>query len=333
MLKFLFPVMYDAHEHQWTRIGVDCVGCSLCGVVHVCGLRDNIVPCSLELQEDSSMVCTLTGIVIKTTTLYDGQTSVAEYQTDSIHAIFSHSVAQPRKSIDMAQKTENIYKITAAVVELLFFSAQARNARHFELVRYNRKIKKSFADHMSKSRTCFRQSNVLDAVEACMRVMRSFRKPVLQEHIPPKRHFECVQRAVVILLSKLNVPRPYLFTENSEKVKNLIVSMLYVCRDGISYENRVYLPKVPLLARILPLELALSKCFDTQPKIVTDGENIIKMCIKNTHFHAALEFTTSACEFEHTGTCSCPETNQNSMPRCCEQSPVGHCMPPKDSLG
>jgi len=310
MLKFIFPVMYQAHTHKWLRICSDCVGCEHCGVVHVCGIKDNIVPCNLQLQEDSSMVCTYTGIVVKNTTLYDGQTSIAEYQTDCIQRVFAHPTLPPKKCVDVAQKVDTIYKITSVVIDLLFFSAQARSARQFELLRYNRKIKKSFADYTTRSKTCFKACNVLDAIEASMLAMRSFRKPVACEHIPPKRHFECVQRAIVILLSRLNLPRPYLITENSDKIKNLIVSMLYICRDGISYNNKMYLPKIPLLSHILPLELSLAKCFDTQPKIVTDGENTIKMCIKNTQFRVPLDFPIHSCKFATTRICTCPDNEQ-----------------------
>ena len=310
-LTFLLPVMYKAHTHDWMSISMDCVGCRLCGVVHICGIRDNIVPCSLQLQEDSSMVCTYTGIVVKTTTLYDGQTSVAEYQADHLHPLCAHSILPAKKCMSMAHKIDIVTRITSDVIDQLFFSEQARSARDFEMQRYNRKIKKSFADYLSKSRVCFAQANLLDALEASMRAMSSFRKPVQEDNIPPRAHFVQVQRAIVILLSRLKVPRPYVFTENSDKIKNLVVSMIYVARDGICFKGQVYLPKFPVLASILPLELALSKCFETQPKIVTDGENIVKMCIKNTNFCTPLEFPTHICAFETTGHCTCAQGEEH----------------------
>jgi hypothetical protein len=88
---------------------------------------------------------------------------------------------------------------------------------------------------------------------------------------------------------------------------------MYVSRDGIRFNGQVYLPKTPVLAAILPLELALSKCFETQPKIVTDGENIVKMCIRNTFFSSPLEFHPHCCAFETTGECTCLNSDQHYL--------------------
>jgi len=305
-LTFIFPPMYRAHEHKWHRISGDCVGCMLCGVVHICGVKNNIVPCNVELQDDSSMVCMYTGIVVKTTTLYDAQTSIAEYNADHMQMSLSCNTRLCKKRVDVTQKNEILHKITSDVIDLLFFSKQAEAARQFELTRYNRKIKKSFADFMSKSKNDFMHNNILNAVEHSMFAMRTFRKPVLTEEIPPKQHFTSIQNAIIMLLSQLQVPRPYVISEKNEKIKNLVTSLVYVCSDGISCADIVYLPKMPILKRILPLELVLTKCFNIQPKIVTDGENIIKMCIKNTRVPLQLQFASPTCFFETNHQCSCP---------------------------
>jgi hypothetical protein len=86
----------------------------------------------------------------------------------------------------------------------------------------------------------------------------------------------------VSLLSTIQLPRQFIFNEQNEKMKNLVISLVYISSDGISYDGHTYMPKISGLKQILPLELVLSKCFGIQPKIVTDGENIIKMSIKTT---------------------------------------------------
>jgi len=78
-LTFMFPPMFRGHEHNWCSISSDSVGCTTCGVVHVCGDSVNIIPCNVELQDDSSIVCTYTGIVVKTSSLFDPETSIGEY--------------------------------------------------------------------------------------------------------------------------------------------------------------------------------------------------------------------------------------------------------------
>ena len=78
-LTFLFPPMYSGHTHVWKSINSECVGCIACGVVHLCSSPSNIVPCAVEQQDDTSLVCTYTGIVVNNSSFFDPETSIADY--------------------------------------------------------------------------------------------------------------------------------------------------------------------------------------------------------------------------------------------------------------
>lgn len=189
---------------------------------------------------------------------------------------------------------------------MLFFSTEAYNARQIELVRYNRKVLQIFTAYSVRSKNSFRQSNILSGIELCMNGVATYRKPVEEDEIPPLRHFDQLQRVLILLLSHIELPRQYIFNEQNERLKNLIISLVYISSDGISYNGRIFLPKVLGLKRILPLELVLSKCFGIQPKIVTDGENVIKMSIKqNTKKLQKYQYTPT-CAFASTLICTCP---------------------------
>jgi len=319
-MTFMFPPMYRGHTHVWHRITSECVGCVGCGVVHQCSSTANIVPCAVEQQDDTSRVCTYTGIVLNSTTFFDPETSIADYNGGHLqHHTNTPQHMRANRKVSLANRIEVLDNIVSKVIELLFFSNQARIARETELVRFNRKICSVFTAHVARSKNSFQPCNIADGIGHCMAGIAAYRHPVHEHDIPPHRHFKHMQRVIVSLLSRIQLPRQYIFTEQNEKMKNLVISLVYISSDGISYDGHVYLPKFPGLKKILPLELVLAKCFGIQPKIVTDGENVIKMSIKNTEkkhldLHHPANDPARACLFASTSVCTC--TNIASGPLC-----------------
>jgi len=357
-LTFLFPPMYRGHTHVWKSINSECVGCIACGVVHLCSSPSNIVPCAVEQQDDTSLVCTYTGIVVNNSSFFDPETSIADYNA-GYFTMQMDTHTHTHKNPSLQHKIEVLDNITATVIHLLFFSKQARFARDTEKIRFNRKIASVFTAHVSRSKNSFAQCNIVSGMEACIFSVASYRRPVDDADIPPLRHFRKLQRVIVSLLSCMELPRQFIFNEQNEKMKNLVISLVYISSDGISYDGHVYLPKFAGLKQILPLELVLSKCFGIQPKIVTDGENIIKMSIKNakqntlhsydvkentfaaqshsaacvdkkhctTHITRLASDIATGCNFATTKICTCkesPDTNDE-----CILSPVLVSQPAK----
>ena len=333
----MFPPMYKGHEHVWSTINSECVGCTKCGVVHLCSSPCNIVPCAVEQQDDTSLVCTYTGIVVSSTSFFDPETSICDYNAGYFQMhVDTRAHTHVHKTPSLQHKIEILEAITSSVVHLLFFSKQAHLARETERVRFNRKLTSIFTAHVSRSKNSFAQCNIVSGIEACIFGISSYRRPVDFHDIPPLRHFQRLRRVIVTLLSQIELPRQFIFSEQNEKMKNLIISLMYISSDGISYDGKEYLPKFDGLKSILPLELVLSKCFGIQPKIVTDGENVIKMSITNsTNCESPLHDTdktqrraaglakpnnhhpsypahsnldkNSACDFANTKVCTCCE--------------------------
>ena len=312
--------MYRGHTHVWSTITSECVGCTACGVVHVCSSSTNIVPCAIEQQDDSSCVCTYTGIVVSSTSFFDPEASIAEYNAGHFHVhVDQHQHSRPNRTPSLMQKIEVLDRMMSSIVDLLFFSKQAQHARETERLRFNRKIASVFTAHVSRSRNSFAPCSIIDGIETCIESVSSYRRPIQHDDIPPVRHFTQLKRIIVELLSRIELPRQYIFTEQNEKMRNLIISLVYISSDGISFDGHVYLPKFPGLKKILPLELVLFRCFGIQPKIVTDGENVIKMSIKdpkNSHFDAHNMRTNGdtadpsrVCNFATTNICTCTETS------------------------
>jgi hypothetical protein len=276
----------------------------------------------MEQQDDSSLVCTYTGIVVNRTSFYDPESSIADYNAGyfQMHVDTHPQMHTPRQP-SLQQKIEVLDTITANMIHLLFYSANARHARDTERVRFNRKLSSVFTAHVSRTKNSFAQCNIVNGIEACISSVDSYRRPVDAQDLPPPRHLLGLQRVIVSLLSRVELPRQFIYSEHNEKMKNLVISLLFISSDGISFNGNVYLPKFPGLKMILPLELVLSKCFGIQPKIVTDGENVIKMSIKSakkqnlcTYDGARSSLLRSAaeCAFATTHICTCRATAETS---------------------
>ena len=57
---------------------------------------------------------------------------------------------------------------------------------------------------------------------------------------------------------------------NQAKTKVLIVSLLYLMRNGIQKNGNVVLPKLPVLNTALPLEIFLQQAFEIPTKCITE---------------------------------------------------------------
>ena len=277
-LRFLLPAMYDGHEHVWESLDAGCVGCSLCGVVHVCHEKNNVIPCCAERQDDSSVVCLLTGIVLSTTMFFESEISIADFKTDSYT-----SMGKVGKKIKVAVEISQqvISQTVHNIIHLLLFSEKAQTSREIEEKRYRKKIAGAFSKHAARKRYQFSQYNILEGIEYSMSVVSKYRKIDTKKKKLSAATTQEIAANIIQFVSRLTLPKPYILSHHTEKFNNLVTSILYICSDGIVCDGVTYLQKFAVLKKMLPLELTLLTCFKIQPKVVTDGENVIKMCIND----------------------------------------------------
>jgi len=260
------------------------------------------------------------GIVVNSTSFFDPEASIAEYNAGHFHVhVDLHHHSRPNRNPSLMQQIEVLDRMMSTIVDLLFFSEQAQQARETERLRFNRKIASVFTAHVSRLKNSFAPCSIIDGIETCIESVKSCHRPIQPDDIPPVQHFMRLKRIIVELLSRIELPRHYIFTEQNEKMRNLNISLVYISSDGISFDGHVYLPKFPGLKKMLPPELVLFRCFGIQPKIVTDGENVIRMSIKdskNFHFDAHnmrtngnMTDASRICNFATTNICTCTETS------------------------
>jgi len=320
--SFLLPPLYAGHQHAWEYIDADCVGCALCGVVHQCGNAHNVVPCCTEQQADSSTVCTLTGIVLSTCSLFDVNIASTAYNNsrgvggcDAAGARGCAPAPHVRRPPAMADEVEYMWRMCTEAATLLLWSDKAQKAREMEAQSYTRKVSLAFARHVKRSRQCFETIKIIDALQYAMHAVRGTRTPPLPDATPPMRHLQPVMREMVELVMRLTLPRPYDFKINNEKMINFVVALFYIAIDGILVDGHVFLSPCEGLRAALPMQLLLWPVFGLQPKLITEGENVAKMCIKSLtaveiaqHRGVVAQHRTPPCPFvDDASQCPCPE--------------------------
>lgn len=311
--SFLLPPLYASHDHVWEHIDVECVGCAICGVVHICGHPNNIIPCRKEQQTDSSIVCTLTGVVLLQNSLFDSNVTYSDFAKNRGASRGGPHVNHAR--IVLTDEVEHMWKLCVDVGNLLMTSKRACMARETEHKSYVRKVSTCFARHLKRNRNAYEEYNLVDALESTMNCVKNTRLPPDIITYPPIQHFAPMIREIVELVMCLELPKPYQPKTNNEKMLNLVIALYYIAIDGITANKHVFLTQCLHLKPILPLQLLLWPIFKLQPKIITEGENVVKMCIKNltpsqirNHGMVSVCLKKTYCLFkDFTHQCTCPE--------------------------
>lgn len=279
---FLFPPAYPSHKHQWTKIDLDIVGCVRCGIVHVCEEAKNIVPCCLEILDDSSVVCALTGVVKKTSSFYDAGISTRDYRINSINPTDSDVRGEKKQEKTKMEKLEIVRLHTENILKLLLYSDAAKESRRRENMRVCKKVQIAFAskyNEMVSTRARGTSICIIDAFQNAVQTFSQFDRHNLDELIPPFEHWESLVSHICLVLTYMDLPRQFSIGAKNENLKNLILSFIYMTKVGLTVQNTVFIPKIEIMQKILPLEVHMYSCFNLASKSITEGENTLKRCI------------------------------------------------------
>ena len=276
--RFLFPPLYGMHTHAWDHIDTGVTGCRFCGVVHICSVGDNnIVHCLQETQDDTSIVCVYTGIVLCMTSLVYENISIQDYKAGN--TMSQHNPAQV--SVSLTDKTEIITNLVHRAIHKLMYSSDAGAARQAETTRIHKKIESSFLTAVNSDSYHFIHNDIISCIESSLYAISEYRPVPTVELIPPKTHWDSLVNNIVTLLIWMELSRPYNITANNDRMFNLIISLIYMSAHGIESNHVVFLQKHPILSSILPLELMMRQYLHLNSKLVTDGENVVKRCIND----------------------------------------------------
>lgn len=279
--NFLFPPAYIGHTHQWEKLDIDTVGCKLCGIVHCCSFKTNIVDCHREIQDDSSVVCTITGIVLNTHSFFDEQISIENFRHDSLNVENNTAHVEKRMKLrhghsDFMEVTRNMAK---NIINRLMYSTEAENSQMHERMRVKRKVQAAFTKYITSKKDSCDSFSIVDALAVCFTAYNAHSRDHDREK-PPISKWNRIIEHICFVLYNINLPKSFRACEKNINFFNLIVTYFYLAKNGLVVDDIVYIPKYESLRDFLPLEVLLWTSFKIQSKIITDGENQLKNCIR-----------------------------------------------------
>ena len=182
-----------------------------------------------------------------------------------------------------AARCEAIRQMVESTVRELLASDKTRQCLEQERSRNDAKEVSVFARllrELAHDRRALRP-NMVTLVGQVAFLCRKNRAPMMLQDCPDANALvdHCTD-AITGLLLMHGGPRVARQMQNSLRYRDFVASLLYLCRVGVSFQGRQVLPRIDVLHRLLPLQVLLPTVFHIRSKAITEGENLIKLDLK-----------------------------------------------------
>ncbi len=109
---------------------------------------------------------------------------------------------------------------------------------------------------------------------------RKLRRPLtLQPEQLAKLIDVCTDSITHLMLKYSNAHTMKLLNSETRR-REFACSMLYLMRNGVDCRGECILPRIDMMAAILPLESQLQESFKIRSKSITEGENLLKIEVR-----------------------------------------------------
>lgn len=275
---FVFPPNIRCHDciPHFESFDSDMAGCRLCGALHQCSVHT----CKL-LSSDDAHVCSITGLCLHTRIIQEWQPGVGHLEVDPSNSV-SKLIHGPqdiqRWKTSVSKPMENMTTSIYFRLLPLLDSAAARSCLAQDHSKATQVLKSVLGNFLRTSRRmgCVNWVNMEALLHTTVCQHRIPVRRVSQTHV--KAILDIAVPAIATLLGFVNrhcSPLP-----SCLKNSNTVVGLLYQCRAGITIYNTVILPRIPLLAQMLPNEQHLASNFDVRAKTIAEAENAVKLCLR-----------------------------------------------------
>ncbi len=248
-------------ECSWEVYDATLAGCLKCGENHTCQRLVFEGNCPLEVCDDGSRVCCITGYVIPE----------VRYSNDE----FLDTVSYETKVVNHVDLDSEVCKY----VDKLLDSTLATQCRVTE---NNYQAKKIFKNFVKIIRTHKMQSkhglpNICQLITQSLQIEKRINF-IFQA--TPALKSRCQRN---ILLCIIDLKNKGLKVCIGNKLQDLVCGLLYLLRTGVSYRTHELLSPIPEIARCLPIESRLKQYFNINSKVITSVENEVKLAFRDFH--------------------------------------------------
>jgi hypothetical protein len=191
-------------------------------------------------------------------------------------------IGSPNKVLILFGGGSKLRETVECTVREILASDKTKQCMIQEKKRYDTKISALFSKALreaSHDHQCMRPNMILiySQVEYHCRKNRS---SSMRLGINVENVIDSCTESITSLLILFGGMRVTKQMQNSARCREFICSLLYLMRMGITYQNRQLLPKMEILNHLLPLQVLLPVVFKIRAKSITEGENIIKLDIR-----------------------------------------------------
>ena len=172
--------------------------------------------------------------------------------------------------------------LVEATVREILASEKTEQCMIQEIRRCDTKLSTMFSKilrEVSHSHKCIRP-NMVTIISQLEYQCRKNRRASTRREIDIGSIIEQCTESITNLLIRFGGVRVTKQMQNATKCREFICSILYLMRMGITYQNRQLLPRLEILHELLPLQVLLPPIFHIRAKSITEGENIIKLDIR-----------------------------------------------------
>ena len=282
---FLLPASYPGCDHEWRQLDSGYCVCDWCGKEHNCYKGE----CPEITTAHSEKVCSITGCVIAEGELMAERSAnerTAGASSSPPPAASNHhakpQVGSPNKVLILFCGGSKLRETVECVVREILASDKTKQCMIQEKKRYDTKISALFSKALreaSHDHKCMRPNMILIYSQDEYHCRKN-RRSSMRLGINVENVIDSCTESITSLLILFGGMRVTKQMQNSARCREFICSLLYLMRMGITYQNRQLLPKMELLNHLLPLQVLLPVVFKIRAKSITEGENIIKLDIR-----------------------------------------------------
>ena len=245
----------------WEIYDVNQAGCLKCGAHHMCLSNSVDNKCPLFLCDNLSRVCTITGFVLPEV---------------------RHSRDEFMDNIIFSEKYIVQMDIDAEVVSVvgnLLMSDKARECR----IQENKKQYQKMSHHMYKQMKIFKMynpgkyPNICQIIASCMAQEKYWR---FIKEASEDLSLQCAHNITICLLELRNKGAKI---TSGTRLQELVCGLLYMIKNGLTFNNRILLKAIPEIDSCLPHENKIELYFGISSKVICMTENEVKLIFRECY--------------------------------------------------
>jgi hypothetical protein len=276
---FLLPLGYVGCDHQWKQLDAGFCVCSECGKEHHCYMGE----CPEIVASHSERICSITGCVTVEGELMAERSACERTGAHSSgEGSFKNHKSAASRVLFLFGGGSKLRDVVESTVREILASDKTEQCMIQEEKRSDSKLSALFSNALreaSHDHKCERHNMIL-LLSQVEYHCRKNRRVSLRRGIDIGNIIEKCTESITSLLLHFGGIRVTKQMQNVSRCREFICSILYLMRMGITYQNRQLLPKMDILNNILPLQVLLPVVFKIRAKSITEGENIIKLDIR-----------------------------------------------------